>query len=510
MRKSINLAFIISTFSLTATLAQKIERETIALENPVRSALDDKILSIPDLNTLDGYNVTDQYSGYLAADVQKTSKFMHYWFITSQSSKTLKNNDDPIIVWTGGKPGCSTMVNLLKEIGPFALRSDGKLVVNHYTWNKDYNLLFLDDHSMVGYSYATGFTKNSVGQLQRASDDSMIEEDTNALSSFLTKFPELKQNPIYLAGERFAGYHLPKLALNLVKSNPSINLKGVILSNPMLDSGLTQEAIVYFSYHHGLIDTYNWRDISESCCGGKVPARGRCNFQNATSACLSAVQSIIRILSGTYFGLNPENLYGYCANYASETLIAEDMLPAICAMKPDESDEPEAIVAVEGGKFSALLNFLNRDDVRRAIHIPEGLKRTFETCNQRYAYKYNFRSPYIEYNSVAKIKELLDYDKRKLTLLLYNGDVDLTYNFIGNKWFIEDLKRPIVKPHTAWYCNDRLAGFTTQYDRCSFSTVTAAGGAPAFDRPRETRIILDEFIRNYGNARIKSGAFRIT
>ena len=52
------------------------------------------------------------YSGYLKTDIEGTELF--YVFTPSQSSK----ENDPIILWLNGGPGCSSMAGLFEEIGP--------------------------------------------------------------------------------------------------------------------------------------------------------------------------------------------------------------------------------------------------------------------------------------------------------------------------------------------------------------------------------------------------------
>lgn len=495
---------ILATFNCLV-LKLLAQSELVSLESPIKSANDDRVALLPDLGKLEEFKSSEQYSGYLAADDLsdgRTSKFIHYWLFASQSAKTFENNNDPIIVWTGGKPGCSSMLSLLREIGPFGLKSDGKLVVNSYSWNENYNLLFLDGPSVVGFSYDY---ENHVSDLLNDKDEDLVAlENGFALLSFFKKFPQLEQNPIYLASEKYSGIHLPILSSNLLRKNFTLNLKGLILGNPLFDARLTQEAAIYLSYHHGLIDSFNWKDISDFCCDGKVPARGQCHFQASSQKCSMSLQKVTNVLSGEYPGLNPENLYNYCANYLIED--SKDKLPALCSLESrrlstktgrddneeeEGGDEDEVYIKEHG----ALANYLNREDVRRAIHIPERLERPFESCNKKFNNTLSYKYPYMKHGMSPQIKELLDYKERKLHMLVYNGDVDLTHNFMGNKWFIEDLKRPVVAPHTPWYCNDRLAGFVIRYDRLVFATINGAGAAPTFDRPKETRMLLDEFVQ---------------
>lgn len=57
-------------------------------------------------------------------------------------------------MWMNGGPGCSSMMGLLSEIGPYVFLKDGEmnLSVNPFSWNKEAHLLFIESPSDVGYS----------------------------------------------------------------------------------------------------------------------------------------------------------------------------------------------------------------------------------------------------------------------------------------------------------------------------------------------------------------------
>lgn len=64
-------------------------------------------------------------------------------------------------MWMNGGPGifiykkgCSSMMGLLSEIGPYVFLRDGEmnLSANPFSWNKEAHLLFIESPSDVGYS----------------------------------------------------------------------------------------------------------------------------------------------------------------------------------------------------------------------------------------------------------------------------------------------------------------------------------------------------------------------
>uniref|UniRef100_A0A914EDM5 Uncharacterized protein n=1 Tax=Acrobeloides nanus TaxID=290746 RepID=A0A914EDM5_9BILA len=88
-----------------------------------------------------------QYSGYFNLS---SGNLIHYWLIEAQSDPETK----PLILWLNGGPGCSSLIGLFEELGPFRPNPDGKtLFENIFSWNKVANLLFFESPRDVGFSY---------------------------------------------------------------------------------------------------------------------------------------------------------------------------------------------------------------------------------------------------------------------------------------------------------------------------------------------------------------------
>lgn len=104
------------------------------------------------------------------------------------------------------------------------------MTYNPYSWSNITNLLFLDSPAGVGFSINTdpNYQFNDVNTAK----DNML-----ALKDFFTsKFPEYANNTFYLAGESYAGKYIPDLAMRiLADTTHKINLKGILLGNPILN-----------------------------------------------------------------------------------------------------------------------------------------------------------------------------------------------------------------------------------------------------------------------------------
>ena len=205
-----------------------------------------------------------QFSGYL--DVN-TRKHIFYWFIESENNP----RTDPVIWWSNGGPGCSGLIGLLEEFGPFRVQPDSQTILrNPYSWNRLANILFVEAPVGVGFSYS-----DAPNQDYLAWNDSQTAQDNYfSILSYFVKFPQYRTNKFYLASESYGGHYIPQLAKEIVdrnaKLNPSnvniINLKGLMIGNPYNDFFSTEYPGNDQAYWgHSLIDEPTWQGIVKYC-----------------------------------------------------------------------------------------------------------------------------------------------------------------------------------------------------------------------------------------------------
>ena len=69
--------------------------------------------------------------------VGDSGKELHYYFTESQNDPYNDPYNDPLVIWTNGGPGCSSMLALLQEHGPFYMEDFGNTFYNNpFSWNK--------------------------------------------------------------------------------------------------------------------------------------------------------------------------------------------------------------------------------------------------------------------------------------------------------------------------------------------------------------------------------------
>jgi carboxypeptidase C (cathepsin A) len=155
------------------------------------------ITNLPGLGYNPGFR---QYSGYLTVS-EEHGRNIFYWYIESQNDP----ETDPVVLWTNGGPGCSGLMGLLEEHGPFIIDEKLQLSPNPYSWNKVANMLYIEIPAGVGFSYSKQNTHNiTTGDVEAAKDNYQL------ILEFFKRYPERKSNDFYIASESYGGHFMPQ------------------------------------------------------------------------------------------------------------------------------------------------------------------------------------------------------------------------------------------------------------------------------------------------------------
>ncbi|XP_076583487.1 lysosomal protective protein isoform X1 [Chaetodon auriga] len=417
----------------------------------------DEVFQLPGMTFRRTYR---HWSGYLKA---RPGIFLHYWFVTSQRDPV----KDPLVLWLNGGPGCSSLDGFLSENGPFHVNDDGAtLDDNPFSWNKIANVLYIESPAGVGYSYSD--------DRNYATDDNQVAEDNyRALQSFFTIFPEFSQNEFYIFGESYGGIYVPTLSLRVATGTAKINFKGFAVGNGLSSFALNDQTLIYFGYYHGLFGEDLWRDLNLNCCD-----KESCNFYNSTSeTCKTLVNVAFNIVYNS--GLNEYALYLDCEGDRRYHRGYERAMSHLFknyrkhphTHKVSFSDKVRSPLSL--GEVppcinsTAQRNWLNRGDVRKALHIPDTLP-AWDLCNDAVGEQYTTIYPTMK-DAYLKLLSL------GLRALVYNGDTDMACNFLGDQWFVEDLGLEATTKYQTWIHDDQIAGFWQQFGNITFLTVKGAG-----------------------------------
>ncbi|KAK6737423.1 hypothetical protein RB195_019866 [Necator americanus] len=436
----------------------------------------DLVVNLPALNFTPTFS---SYSGYLQAS--STDNF-HYWLTESQKDPP----NDPLILWLNGGPGCSSLAGLIEELGPFKVSDYGTNVfINDYSWNLFANVLFMESPSGVGFSFNTNGNVTT-------NDDDVAEHNYRAFVNFLDKFPEYRGRTTYIMGESYAGVYLPTLAIKMLKDPINFsNFKGMAIGNGALDFLHNYDTMVPLFYYHGLIRNELYLNFSSTCCSNNIES---CDVIAAYNdpKCSSLVLEILSAAND----VDPYNIYNTC--YTTSTSGKRAQIERFMRKKsglPSEEPPNKTSNIPLCDQIGNTADYLNRADVRKALHIPTFLPKWTE-CSDAVENSYQ-----VVYNDMkSQIEQISDSGVK---ILIYNGDVDTVCSHVMNRQFLAKLNRTIIgkeRVNDPWHYigeNPTVAGFQLKYQGgIDFLTVRGSGHFVPEDKPREAIQMIYNFVKS--------------
>ncbi|KAI7730893.1 hypothetical protein M8C21_022668, partial [Ambrosia artemisiifolia] len=151
---------------------------------------------------------------------------LFYYFVESEG----KPEEDPLIIWLAGGPGCGTLRAFFFEIGPMQIQY-GKymdnvpaLQLDPNSWTKVANVIYLDAPTLTGYSYTK--TPEAV----HSSDTASASQTAEFMRKFVRDHPKFLKNPMYITGISYSGIVIPIITEELYKGNdeglqPTVNIQ---------------------------------------------------------------------------------------------------------------------------------------------------------------------------------------------------------------------------------------------------------------------------------------------
>ncbi|KAI0134595.1 serine carboxypeptidase [Xylariales sp. AK1849] len=381
------------------------------------------------------------------------------------------------VIWLNGGPGCSSEDGAMMEIGPYRLKDKDNLEYNNGSWHEFTNLLFVDNPVGTGFSYVD--TNAYVSEL-----DQMATQFVTFLDKWFKLFPEYEHDDLYIAGESFAGQHIPYIAKAILERNkgPAVqhpwNLKGLLIGNGWISPPEQYEAYLKFAYEKGLVKKGS--DIA-----GSIEAQYRtCTQALATSGpkqvdvgvCEDVLQEILR--KTTTKNSKGESV---CINMYDVRLT--DTYPS-CGMNwpPD---------------LANVTPYLRKSDVTQALHINSAKTTGWTECNGAVGAAFRAR------NSVPSVELLPDLLK-EIDVLLFSGAEDLICNHLGTEALISNMAWNGGKgfevtpgnwaPRRDWTFEGEAAGFWQEARNLTYVLFYNSSHMVPFDYPRRTRDMLDRFV----------------
>ncbi|XP_010279514.1 PREDICTED: serine carboxypeptidase-like 40 [Nelumbo nucifera] len=378
-----------------------------------------------------------QYGGYVTVD-ESAGRALFYYFAEAQDAKS-----KPLLLWLNGGPGCSSFgYGAMVELGPFRVHSDGKtLYENHYSWNRVANVVFLESPAGVGFSYS-----NKTSDYNTRGDGNTAQDNYVFLVNWLERFPEYKTRDFYIAGESYAGHYVPQLAHtillhNKIAPNNTINLKGIMIGNAVLNDETDMKGMYDYVWTHALSSDETNKAINTYC-----------NF-NATKLSEKCLNSLIEAEMNVGF-IDIYNIYG----------------PLCFSSNLTEKPKMASLMKFDPCSDYYVIAYLNHPDVQEALHANiTKLKYKWRPCNHEIYSNWS--------DSASTVLPLLqELMAEGIRVLVFSGDVDGRVPVTSTKYSLNKLQLLVNTSWYPWYTNNEVGGYTVVYKGgLTFSTVRGAG-----------------------------------
>ena len=477
----------------------------------------------------DGLYDKDIYSGYLKTDIEGNELF--YVFTPSQSNQT----SDPFFLWLGGGPGCSSLNDFLLEVGPVKPNLlKNQFEINEYPWNKNANILYIDNPAGVGFSL--------IKDKEMFFNDSIMAYSLNiALENFFNNFNEYINNDFYITGGSYAGIYIPYLVQEIIKNNTlKLNLKGILIFNPYTHEETDYEdSIIEFGFTYGLISYPTFKKYLKYCPHlpqkekiikgdfendveyEKYYYKGLLPMKNVTKKCNEIREEIRQQFHGVnFYGIHNEcpvndeidkykNVYKNIINFDeikkfsfkqkySEIIrnnnnrkhIIESRFGVDDLTKLNFNDELEQEIRYmsdcgysQRDLFAA--NFLNDKTTKKKLGVNEDFE--YYQCKEL---NYKFGDSLNFYK-----KDLEKLSKQGFKAWLFSGTEDIVVSTLATSRWIYSNNFTIANKWKPVIDDDQVIGMEQSYTNgLTFITVKNAGHMVPIDQPKAAKFIFDKFL----------------
>uniref|UniRef100_A0A7S3J3J6 Carboxypeptidase n=1 Tax=Euplotes harpa TaxID=151035 RepID=A0A7S3J3J6_9SPIT len=344
---------------------------------------------------------------------------------------------------------------------------------NEYSWNAKANVLYVENPAGVGFNL--GYTG------EHLDDEIAGDQEYAFILNWFAKFPEFKQNDLYITGESYGGIYVPYLAYRLHSNNQttssggSIKLKGIAVGNGVTDWEVDCDpAYIEMSWYHGLIPRTLKEKIDSNNCQYRVVGQ-----KPLSQVCKDALKEWSKYTRG----VNVYDVYkspqdgGLMEDSIEKYMKGETKLGYTPFLTSNKHAQPFT---------SKVTDYMDRADVRRILHVAE--KTTpFEPC-------VNFNYEMLEKATLWIYPILKEGGYR---ILKYSGDTDGAVPTYGTEKWIDKLNWPIKQEHRPFYMDGKVAGYYEIREGLDFIVFHGAGHLVPLWLRKESQFVLYAWI-NHG------------
>ncbi|XP_066291918.1 retinoid-inducible serine carboxypeptidase-like isoform X1 [Branchiostoma lanceolatum] len=398
-----------------------------------------------------GPKVKNQDWGYV--DVRPAAHM--FWWLYYKTDKPATSTPTPLILWLQGGPGGSgTGFGNFQEIGPLDISQQPR----NTTWLSAANLLFIDNPVGTGYSYVTD--RNAY-----ATNVSMVATDlVTLLKDFFSCKTDLQKVPFYIFCESYGGKMSAALAQMLNKAvkqgEVKCNLKGVALGDSWISAMDYVNTWGPYLKATSLLDHVGLQAVQKSA-GMTQAAVDQGRWKNATEL-WSRTEDVLEEFSN---GVSFYNILGDKVKFEVSGSKTPNLgNPAI------EKLYRRHVSPLHAPSLAELMN----GPIKKYLGvIPEDVTWGAQSGEVFAMMAGDFMKPVIDI-----VDDLIQ--NTDLSVVVYNGQLDLICNTIGTEAWVHRLKWPGLaqfdtkkwKPITS---KGKTVGFVKTEDNFSFYWILDAG-----------------------------------
>jgi len=320
-------------------------------------------------------------------DLRNRGDTIFYYLFRSRNPETRYKK---LVIWLSGGPGCSSTIGLFTENGPYMFNKTAKMFRNEYSWNEEYDLMFVDQPVGVGFS--------------RVKDkDHFCRNETCVATNFhkfITAFyryhhPEYQNVPLYITGESYAGHYIPAIAAYLLRAKDlDIPLAGIAIGNGLTDFSVQIKGYANFLLENDLVGPFGYLAVQ----------------------LLSTISVIALEMEAELFKNISLTVLGLIADYVGIINVYD------IRRKDTDDDLDDDIIAL-----------LKQPPVQELFGLKE--YREFKmVCN------HTLQEYMLADIPVSISPDLVELMENEVKVLIYYGDKDYICNWIGGELLIDSLK----------------------------------------------------------------------
>ena len=309
--------------------------------------------------------------------------------------------------------------------------TDPTIRENPYSWNREANVVYLEQPVGVGFSYSDSSMDYS------NTNDALSAMDLNgAVRDFLKRFPKYLNNDVFLAGENYAGIVIPLAAMNILEGNtkgqlPIVHLKGIMVGNGFMDDATDCNNIPLMMKNKNLISSDVYDKGFKDCKGDFYANQNWGDCSNF----LADIKEIFKTVNPHFM----DDKCGYSPMDVTPTVETSIRLNPLFKLRFSNGVTSKFIQGISRGKSdascvpnAALSKFFNHADVRKALGITREPIDDFGwgVCSISIKYSTVYDSVLPFYAKIASM----------MRVLIYSGDSDITMSYIGTSAAVDKLK----------------------------------------------------------------------